>query len=99
MFVDASAIIAIIAAEDDAVSLAGRLSRSRDRYTSAVAIFEAAAGLARIGNVEPQAALDLVDRFPPRPIYRSRPLTGRLPMVRSRLSPVSTRGAIRLPST
>jgi ribonuclease VapC len=51
MFVDASAIIAIIAAEDDAVSLAGRLSRSRDRYTSAVAIFEAAAGLARIGTL------------------------------------------------
>ena len=50
MFLDASAMIGIIAMEDDGSSLAGRLARSPQVHTSAVAIFEAAVGLARIAN-------------------------------------------------
>ncbi len=63
MFVDASAMIGIIAMEDDAASLAGRLDRARVRETSAMAIFEAAAGLARIANSPPADALAVVNRF------------------------------------
>ena len=63
MFVDASAIIGIIAMEDDAASLAGRLAGARSRQTSALAIFEATAGLARIANAPVADALALVNRF------------------------------------
>lgn len=63
MFLDASALIGIIAMEDDAASLAGRLAGARARQTSAVAIFETAAGLARIANAPVADALALVDRF------------------------------------
>jgi ribonuclease VapC len=60
MFLDASAIIGIIAMEDDAASLAGRLSQARRPQTSAMAIFEAATGLARIANAPVADALALV---------------------------------------
>jgi ribonuclease VapC len=63
MFVDASAMIGIIAMEDDAASLAGRLAGALGRATSALAIFEAAAGLARIANAPIADALAVVDRF------------------------------------
>lgn len=63
MFLDASAIIAIIAMEDDSASLAGRLGRAPGACTSAIAIFEAAAGLARIANAPVADALALVQRF------------------------------------
>jgi ribonuclease VapC len=63
MFLDASAIIGIIAMEEDAASLAGRLAQARRPHTSAVAVFEAAAGLARIANAPAVDALALVERF------------------------------------
>nr|WP_294555331.1 type II toxin-antitoxin system VapC family toxin [uncultured Rhodopila sp.] len=63
MFVDASAIIGIIASEDDAGSLAGRLSQARRPRTSAAAIFEAATGLARIATAPIADALALARRF------------------------------------
>jgi ribonuclease VapC len=63
MFLDASAIIGIIAMEDDAASLAGRLAHARACHTSAMAIFEATAGLARIANSPLADALAVVNRF------------------------------------
>ncbi len=63
MFLDASAIIGIIAMEDDAASLIGRLAGARSCQTSAMAIFEATAGLARIANSPVAEALGLVNRF------------------------------------
>jgi ribonuclease VapC len=63
MFVDASAIIGIIAMEEDAASLAGRLARDPRPTTSAMAIFEATAGLARIANAPVADAHGLVERF------------------------------------
>lgn len=63
MFIDASAMIGIIAMEEDAASLAGRLARAHRVRTSAIAIFEAATGLARIANAPLPDALGLVDRF------------------------------------
>lgn len=63
MFLDASAMIGIIAMEDDAASLAGRLARAHRVHTSGLAIFEAAAGLARIANAPLADALSLVNRL------------------------------------
>lgn len=63
MFLDASAIIAIIAQEEDASSLAARLDRADAVYTSPVAIFEAALGLARIGNITPSAVIPVLEQF------------------------------------
>lgn len=61
MFIDASAMVAIIAAEDDASSLAARLAQARDIRTSAVAVWEAVLGLARVLNISLDSATDLVD--------------------------------------
>jgi ribonuclease VapC len=63
MFLDASAIIAIIAQEEDASSLAARLDRAGQVHTSPIALFEAALGLARIGNVAPSAVLPVLEQF------------------------------------
>jgi ribonuclease VapC len=63
MFVDASAIVGILAGEADAASLAGRLSKARDARTSATAVAESAIALARIANSSPDDALGLVERF------------------------------------
>lgn len=48
MFVDASAIVAMMTDEEDAASLAYRLDRTENRLTSAIAVFEATAALARL---------------------------------------------------
>jgi len=47
MFVDASAIIAILTREDDADELIDRLQEAKHPITSAIAIFEATLGLSR----------------------------------------------------
>ncbi|HST74724.1 MAG TPA: type II toxin-antitoxin system VapC family toxin [Acetobacteraceae bacterium] len=47
MFVDASAIIAILTGEPEADALADRLDEARAPITSPVAVFEAALGLSR----------------------------------------------------
>ncbi|HEY1932524.1 MAG TPA: type II toxin-antitoxin system VapC family toxin [Acetobacteraceae bacterium] len=61
MFVDASAMIAILNAEDDAGSLAARLGQAREVQTSAVAVWEAVAGLARATNMALDDAMASVD--------------------------------------
>jgi ribonuclease VapC len=63
MFLDASAIIAIIAQEDDAASLAARLDQASEAWTSPIAVFEAALGLARINNVAPSAVVPILEQF------------------------------------
>jgi len=47
MFVDASAIVAILTREPDADALADRLERARAPVTSPIAVFEAALGVCR----------------------------------------------------
>jgi ribonuclease VapC len=63
MFLDASAMIGIIAMEADGTSLAGRLARAPDVRTSSLAIFETVAGLARIANAPVADARAVVERF------------------------------------
>jgi ribonuclease VapC len=63
MFLDASAIIAIIARESDAASLAARLGQAALVVTSPVAVYEAVLGLARTGNTSIPDATAVLDQF------------------------------------
>jgi len=63
MFVDASAVIAVVARESDAAAIAARLGRARTVYTSPVAIYESVLGLARIGNTSIADAVAVLERF------------------------------------
>jgi ribonuclease VapC len=63
MFVDASAIIAIITQEDDWESLAARLAQASKIYVSPMAVWEAVAGLAREARIPFEDAEALLDRF------------------------------------
>jgi ribonuclease VapC len=63
MFLDASAIIAIIAGESDAASLAARLERATRVVTSPIAMYESVLGLARAGNTSIADAASVVDQF------------------------------------
>lgn len=48
MFIDASALVAMMTDEEDAKVLASRLGRARNRFTSPIGVFEATAAVARI---------------------------------------------------
>jgi ribonuclease VapC len=63
MLVDASAIVAIITREPGHEALVSRLGRAATRATSAVAIYEAALGIARKLSWTAIEALALVDEF------------------------------------
>jgi ribonuclease VapC len=63
MFLDASAIIAIIARESDAAAFAGRLRQAKEVHTSPIAVYEAVLGLARVGNTSIQDAEIVLNRF------------------------------------
>ncbi len=63
MFLDASAMVAILNSESDADSLAARLGQAREVQTSGLAIWEAVAGLARVTNMSLDDATGLVDRL------------------------------------
>jgi ribonuclease VapC len=63
MFLDASAIIAMIAGESDAASLAARLGQAEKVITSPVAVYEAVLGLARVGNTSIADATAVLHHF------------------------------------
>ncbi|HVA11751.1 MAG TPA: type II toxin-antitoxin system VapC family toxin [Stellaceae bacterium] len=63
MFLDASAIVAILARESDATSLSARLARAIKIYVSPVCIYEAVLGLARKENFSLADARRIVDRL------------------------------------
>lgn len=63
MFVDASAIVAIIAREDDAESLATRLATAPIAYTSALSLYEATLALVRARNMSFADAQTAFARF------------------------------------
>ena len=62
-FVDASALIAIVAQEPDALSLADRLAREARRLCSAVSVWEAVAGLCRTYRFSVASAQERVRLF------------------------------------
>ena len=63
MFVDASAVVAVIGDEPDANSLLAQLTAEDRRITSAVARWEAVAGLRKSYDYSPDTAITLVDAF------------------------------------
>lgn len=63
IFVDASAIVAILTREPDAEDLVERLERQSDRRTSCIAVYEAALAIARRRDMPPARAFDVVRRF------------------------------------
>jgi len=63
MFVDASALIAIVANEIDGATLGARLEDATKAFTSPIAVYEATLGLARIGKTSPAEAKVPLDRL------------------------------------
>ena len=63
MFHDASAIVAVLAEEAEAAEFIAAIEGAPSRSSSAVALFEAALGLARIRRLEPAEALSIVESF------------------------------------
>jgi ribonuclease VapC len=63
MFLDASAMVAILVEESDAASLTKRLEQSERPCTSPIAVYEAVAGVARVRSVTIRAAEAILDRF------------------------------------
>jgi ribonuclease VapC len=63
MFLDASAIVAILVIEEDGPVLQQKLEEADRAYTSGMAIYEATLGIARVLNISIGAARDDVRRF------------------------------------
>lgn len=63
MFVDASAIVAILAREEDAGTLTARLGQARRAFTSPVAVYETVLGLARVTGIPIHESRVLVGEF------------------------------------
>ncbi|RHW18285.1 type II toxin-antitoxin system VapC family toxin [Sphingomonas gilva] len=60
LFIDASAIVAVIAEEEDAAIYAGRIAEDDQRLTSAIAIWEATIAVARRGRTSIEDAAEAV---------------------------------------
>lgn len=63
MFVDASALVALIMAEPEARTLALRLRAAERRLISAVSVFETVLAVARLTDGDVMAARESVERF------------------------------------
>lgn len=63
MFLDASAIVAMLTEEEEGDRLARKLAASSARYTSAIAIFETVAAVARKNSYSVDEARSIVARF------------------------------------
>ncbi|AXB80607.1 type II toxin-antitoxin system VapC family toxin [Novosphingobium sp. P6W] len=63
MFVDASAMTAMLSGEDDAADLLARLGNARVRITSALAIWETVMAVRRILDLEVAQAQEAVEEF------------------------------------
>jgi ribonuclease VapC len=75
MFVDASAMVAILAEEIDAAALTKRLEQAVEPCTSPIAIYEAVLGIARSCNVSIRSAEMIVNRFIEQVTVRITPIT------------------------
>jgi ribonuclease VapC len=63
MFVDASAMVAILTSEMDGDALSERLAAESERYTSGIAVFETVAALARLQTFSIDEARAIVAHF------------------------------------
>ena len=63
MFVDASALVSILAKEPDAEVLRLKLKSTKKRLVSAMVVFEATLAVRRINDFKPLEAFELVSEF------------------------------------
>jgi ribonuclease VapC len=63
MFVDASAIVAILVRENDASRFLGRLGQTRKIYVSPMSLYEATLGVARARDIAVQEAEAAIEAF------------------------------------
>jgi ribonuclease VapC len=63
MFIDASAIVAMMTNESDAEALSARLMAADSRMTSPMALWEASVAYSRILGLDPQTALREVEAY------------------------------------
>ena len=63
MFIDASALTALLTDEDDARELLSRMQQSRMRMTSPLAVWEAAIAVARVLDLAVSEAAEAVDAY------------------------------------
>lgn len=63
MFLDASAIVAILADEPEAATFIALIESAPNKSTSGIAVFEAVLGLSRIRELDPEEAEALVLAF------------------------------------
>ena len=78
MFLDASAMVAMLVEETDAASLTKRLEQAVAPCTSPIAIYEAVAGIARACTVEIRTAETILDRFLEQARVRVVPITAEM---------------------
>ena len=78
MFVDASAIIAILVEESDGAALARRLEQAAERRTSPIAIYESVVAIARVCNVSIADAEAVLNRFLEQTAMRVVPITAEI---------------------
>jgi ribonuclease VapC len=78
MFLDASAMVAILVEEDDAAALTKRLEQAVEAYTSPIAIYEAVLGVARACNITVPAAETILDRFLEQSAAQTTPITAEI---------------------
>ncbi|MER8460999.1 type II toxin-antitoxin system VapC family toxin [Mesorhizobium sp. M0915] len=63
MFIDASALTALMTNEDDARELLARMQQTRKRLTSPLAVWEAAIAVARVLDLAVSEAAEAVERY------------------------------------
>lgn len=63
MFIDASALTALLTDEDDARELLARMARARTRLTSPLALWEAAIAVARVLGLSIPQASEALERY------------------------------------
>jgi ribonuclease VapC len=78
MFVDASALVAMIVREPDAAQIALRTRQAAARYTSPVASYEAVLAISRIRRAPIAEAQGVLDRFMARASIQIIPITAEI---------------------
>jgi ribonuclease VapC len=75
IFLDASAMVSMIAGEEDAVTLSERLDAHEEKMTSAIAYWETVVALSRSHNYAPDVASDVVRSFIDARVIRINPIS------------------------
>jgi ribonuclease VapC len=78
MFLDASAMVAILIEENDAAALTKRVEQATEAVTSPIATYETILGIARVCNIPIPAAQSILDRFLAQASIRITPITAEI---------------------